>query len=155
MNELVPQLRPVKVGEICDPDPLSLIDIVFEAVPCVAVRVTVWEVDTAATFAVNVALFAPEGTVTDAGTVIAPPLLARFTGRPALGAAPLMLTVQLSVPAPIMEELAHDNPDNDAADEPLPCSLTELVAAWVVELVSAVTLSSAVVSVVVPGSNRT
>lgn len=155
VNELLPQLKPVTVVIICDADPLSLIEKVFEVLPCVAVSVTVSELVTAAALAVKLALLAPEGTVTEAGTMMALLLLARLTGNPVLGAAALMLTVQLSVPAPIIEELVHVRPDSDAVVEPLPCSFTELVAAWAVELVIAVTLSSPVVSVVEPGSKRT
>ena len=59
------------------------------AIPfAVAVRVAVWVVLTAFTFAVNDALIAPEGTVTKAGTVTEELLLASETVNPVSGAAP-------------------------------------------------------------------
>jgi hypothetical protein len=59
------------------------------AIPfAVAVRVAVWLVLTAFTFAVNDALIAPEGTVTEAGTVTEELLLASETVNPVSGAAP-------------------------------------------------------------------
>ena len=54
----------------------------------VAVRVAVWLVLTAFTFAVKDALIAPEGTVTEAGTVTEELLLASETVNPVSGAAP-------------------------------------------------------------------
>ena len=50
---------------------------------------------------VNAALLAPAGTVTDAGIATAMLLLARLTAKPPVGAAPLNVTVQLSVPAAV------------------------------------------------------
>lgn len=122
-------------------DPLSLIEAVFDVEPCVAVRVTVCEAVTAATAAEKEAVVAPEGTETDAGTVTAVLLLARFTARPVLGAAALSLTEQLSVPAPIMEVLEHDKLDRDGVPEfdPLPWSLV-VVEDWVAFVVRLVDL---------------
>lgn len=60
---------------------------------------SVSDVVTAATGALKVALDDPAGTVTIAGTVTAPPLLAMLTDRPPLGAAPFSPTEQVSVPA--------------------------------------------------------
>jgi hypothetical protein len=59
---------------------------------------------------VNVALVAPDATVTDAGTVTAVLLLARLTTNPPLGAAVFNVTVQLSVPAPVIDPLVHVKP---------------------------------------------
>jgi hypothetical protein len=85
-----------------------------------AVRVTVAAVLTAVAVAEKLALVAPEATVTDAGTVTALLLLARLTANPLLAAAAFSVTVQLSVPAPVIEPLAHVNPLNtgvvDGAD---------------------------------------
>jgi hypothetical protein len=105
-------------------DPLSLMIVVFDVDPCVAVSVTDCEAVTAATVAENVALFAPEATTTEAGTVTVALLLARITEKPVLGAAALKDTVQLSVPMPIMEELVQLSPESEGVPlEPLPWSL--------------------------------
>lgn len=102
-------------------EPLSLIEAVFDVDPCVAVRVTVCEAVTAATAAEKDAVVAPEGTDTEAGTLTALLLLARFTARPVLGAAPLRVTEQLSVPAPIMEGLEQLRPESDGVPfDPFP-----------------------------------
>ena len=72
--------------------------------------------------AANVWLDAPAGTVTEVGTVIALPPLARLTSSPPLGAAEDNVTVQVSLPAPVMDVLAHCRPDRAAVveDAPLP-----------------------------------
>jgi hypothetical protein len=109
-------------------EPLSLIDAVFDVDPCVAVRVTVCAVVTAETVAVNEVVVAPEGTDTEAGTETAALLLARLTTNPVLGAAPLNETVQLSAPAPIMDELEQLRLERDGVPEfdPRPWSLVVL-----------------------------
>jgi hypothetical protein len=61
-------------------------------------RTTVCAEEIVPTVAENVALVAPEGTVTEAGTVTTLVLLARPTEYPPLGAAAFRVTVQLSVP---------------------------------------------------------
>lgn len=102
-------------------EPLSLIEVALDVDPCVAVRVTVCEAVTAATAAEKDALVAPEGTDTEAGTATALLLLARLTARPVLGAAPLRVTEQLSVPAPIMDVLEQLRPDSDGVPfDPFP-----------------------------------
>jgi hypothetical protein len=68
-----------------------------------AVRVTVCEVLTEVTVAVKLAVVAPAATVTVAGTVTAELLLARLTIKPPLPAAVFKVTVQLSVPAPVID----------------------------------------------------
>jgi hypothetical protein len=153
VKELPAHERALIEGVKDDPDPLRLIVVVFEAVPCVPVSVTVCEVVTADTFAAKVALVAPEGTDIDAGTVTTPLLLARLTTMPLLGAAAVNVTLQESVPAPIMDELAQLRLDKDAVvgEDPLPCNFTE-PATLIFVLVIAFTLSSAVVSVAAPGS---
>jgi len=71
------------------------------------------------TVAVKPAVVAPAATVTLAGTTTAVLLLARLTARPPLGAAAFSVTVQLSVPAAVIDALAQLNPlkigDEEAA----------------------------------------
>jgi hypothetical protein len=62
---------------------------------------------TAVAVAVNVALDAPAATVTEAGTVTALLLLVRLT-TVALAAAPVRVTVQGSVAAPVSDALLHE-----------------------------------------------
>ena len=62
---------------------------------------------TAVTVAVNPALVAPAGTVTEPGTVTAELLLDRLTASPPVPAAAERLTVQLSLPAPVNEFFAQ------------------------------------------------
>ena len=76
---------------------------VWVAPPAEAVNVAVCAVVTAAMVAVNPALVAPEGTVTDAGMVTASSLLERDTTSPLLPAAPVRLAVHASLPAPTTE----------------------------------------------------
>jgi hypothetical protein len=71
---------------------------------------------------VNPALVAPAGTVTVLGTVTAELLLDRFTLRPPLGAEALSVTVQASVPNPVIAPLLQDsalNAAGTAVPEPL------------------------------------
>jgi hypothetical protein len=67
------------------------------------------------TLAVKLVLVAPDATVTVAGTITAELLLDRLTANPPFGAAPLSVTVQLSVPAPIIESLMQSNALNAGA----------------------------------------
>ena len=78
---------------------------VFDTLPALAVRVAVCAVLTEVTVAVKVALLALAFTSTEVGTVTAPLLLARRTVNPPLAAAPFSFTVQLSVPAPVIDGL--------------------------------------------------
>jgi hypothetical protein len=71
------------------------------------------------TIAAKPALFVPAGTVTVAGTVTAPLLLARLTKNVPLTAVALRLTVQLSVPAEVIELLVQANPLNTGTPVPL------------------------------------
>jgi hypothetical protein len=66
--------------------------------------------------AVNPAVVAPYGTVTDAGTAITTLPLDRLTLNPPLGAAELSVTVQASVAAPVTGELAQERALNVAAE---------------------------------------
>ena len=72
-----------------------------------AVRVTATPELTEETVAVKLALVAPAATVTEAGTVTDELLLARLTAKPPVGAAAFRVTVQLSVPAPVIEPLVQ------------------------------------------------
>jgi hypothetical protein len=90
--------------------------------PALAVNVAVWAVLTEATVAVKLALDAPAGTVTEAGTVTALSLLARLTVNPPVFAAAFSVTVQVSVPAPLMELLLQLNALNTGT--PVPVKVT-------------------------------
>jgi hypothetical protein len=71
------------------------------------------------TVAVKMAVVAPAATVTEAGTVTAELLLARPTANPPLAAATFSVTVQLSVPALVIDPLVHVNPLNRGIPNPL------------------------------------
>jgi hypothetical protein len=83
---------------------------VFELPDADAVTVAVCAELTAVTVAVKLALVAPEATVTEADTVTAELLLVRLTATPPVDAAALSVTVQLSVPAPVIEPLVQVRP---------------------------------------------
>ena len=116
VKELLPHDKALTVGVNTDDAPLSLIEVVFDTDPCVAVNVTVCEDATAETIAEKLRFVAPEGTVTEAGTVTALLLLPIFTVTPAPEAAAFSATVQTSLPAPTIEEFAQVTPDNDPPD---------------------------------------
>ena len=61
----------------------------------------------------------PPATVTDAGTVTAELLLARLTANTPLAAATFSVTVQLSVPAPVIDPLLQLSPLNTGTPVPL------------------------------------
>jgi hypothetical protein len=61
----------------------------------------------------------PAATVTEAGTVTAVLLLARVTANPPLAAATFSVTVQLSVPAPVIDPLVQLSPLNTGTPVPL------------------------------------
>ncbi|MGD1107617.1 MAG: hypothetical protein ABR865_11280 [Terracidiphilus sp.] len=84
-----------------------------------AVRVTVAAVLTPDTVAVKLAVVAPAATVTEAGTVTAELLLVRLTVKPPLAAAVFRVTLQLSVPAPVIDPLVHLSPLNTGVPVPL------------------------------------
>jgi len=90
-----------------------------EALPALAVSVADCAVPTAETVAENAALVAPAAIVTVAGTDTAELLEERPTTNPPLGAAPFRLTVQLSVPAPVIEELEQESELRVAMPVPL------------------------------------
>jgi len=80
---------------------------VLATLSALAVRVTVTDVLTEETVAVNPAVVAPAATVTLAGTVTAELLLARLTAKPPMVAAAFKVTVQLSVPALVIDPLVQ------------------------------------------------
>jgi len=88
---------------------------VFATPLALAVSVTVCAVLTAETVAVKLALVDPAPTVTEAGTVTAELLLAKLTAKPPVGAAVFSVTVQLSVPAPVIDPLVHVSALNTGA----------------------------------------
>jgi hypothetical protein len=89
-----------------------------------AVRVTASLVLTAETVAVKPAVVAPAATVTLAGTVTALLLLARLTANPPVAAAAFRVTVQLSVPDPVIDPLAQLRALNTGT--PVPLRLTRV-----------------------------
>ena len=123
---------------------------VSDTPPMLALNVAACTEVTGEMLTVNSALLAPAGTVTAAGTTTALLLLARFTERPPLFAAAFSVTVQLSVPAPVIDPLVQVSPLNTGT--PVPLRLTEVEDA-VDELV--VTVSSPVAVPVAAGLNCT
>ena len=99
-----------------------------ETLPALAVNVTVWEAATGDTVAENPALVASAGTVTEAGTVNAALFVDRLTISPPEAAGASTVTVQASVPDPVMVVWLHENPLNAAVSPESGCPL--LVAAF-------------------------
>ena len=71
------------------------------------------------TVAVKLAVVAPAATVTEAGTVTAELLLATPTANPPLAAATFSFTVQLSVPAAVIDALVQVKPLNTGVPDPV------------------------------------
>lgn len=103
-KEMLVALRPSTVVEA-----FNCTAKVLESLPELAVRVAVWAEPTAATIAVKLALVASAGTVTETGTVTEGSLLERFTSNPPFAATPLSVTMQASVPDPVIDLAAHVN----------------------------------------------
>lgn len=101
--ELIPKVDTVAATAF------SCNEVVFDTDPAVAVTVAVCVVVTDDTVALNPALVAFAGTITEAGTLTAVSLLDRATVSPPLGAAPVRLTVSGTVPDPVIEEPLQDN----------------------------------------------
>jgi hypothetical protein len=99
---------------------------VFATLPALAVSVATCAVRLDEAVAVNVVLVAFAGTVTVAGSVTAELLLAKPTLSPPLPAAAFRVTVQVSVPDPVIEVLVQLSAFNaaDAEDVPVPLRLT-------------------------------
>ena len=81
----------------------------LETLPALAVRVTACAVVTDVTVAVNATLLAFAGTITVAGTATAALLLISPTLSPPLPAAVLSVTVQASLPDPVIEPLLQES----------------------------------------------
>jgi hypothetical protein len=125
----------------------------LETPPALAVRVTACAVVTDETVAVNPALLALAGTTTVAGTVTAALLLVNDTLKPPLPAGPLNVTVQASLPAPLIDALLQDNALKVAAAVvPVPVRPISAVALLADVLW---TVSSPVTAPAVAGSNFT
>ena len=92
--------------------------------PALAVNMAACAKGTAEALAENCALVAPDGTVTEAGTDTALSLLVRLTARPPLAAAAFNVTVQASLPDPVMDPLTHVNSVSNGT--PVPLSTTEV-----------------------------
>jgi len=90
-----------------------------------AVTATSCAVLTEFTVAVKPALVSPAGTLTEAGTVTAALLLDRLTVSPPLAAAAFNVTVQLSVPAPVMALVAQLTPVGTGIPVPLKVTAVE------------------------------
>ncbi|MGD1107619.1 MAG: hypothetical protein ABR865_11290 [Terracidiphilus sp.] len=92
---------------------------VSAAPPALAVNIAASVELTGEALAVKLALVAPAATVTEPGTVTSELLLARLTANPPLAAAAFNVTVQLSVPEPVIDELAQLSPLNTGTPVPL------------------------------------
>ena len=90
-----------------------------------AVKVTACATFTADTVAANVALVAPPATITWAGTVTAGLLLARLMAKPPLAAATFSVTVQLSLPAPVIDVFTQLRPVSTGTPVPLNATAVE------------------------------
>ena len=101
-----------------------------EELPELALTVTDCAVVTAPTVAVNDALLAVAGTVTELGTVTALLLLVSATVTPPVGAVPDKVTVQESDSAPVIEVLPQETALTvGVAAEPVPLRLTDALDA--------------------------
>jgi hypothetical protein len=83
-------------------------------------------VETEETVAEKLPVVEPAATVTDEGTETAVLLLARLTTKPPVAAAEFRVTVQASVPDPVMEEFVQEMALNTGT--PVPVRPTEVVA---------------------------
>lgn len=111
---------------------------VLETLLALAVTVTVCADVTEETVALNAALVAFAGTVTEDGTATELLLLDRATAMPLLGAAAVSATVQLSDPAPVIDVLPQERELSAAAGAAaVPVPLRETTAELLVEEVLA------------------
>jgi hypothetical protein len=113
--------------------------------PALAVSFTVVATLTEETVTVKLALLAPTGTVTEAGTVTADLLLASLTANPPLAAAAFNVTVQLSVPDPVIEFVLQLNSVKTELENP-PRESAKLIASDTIEA-GLVMISGAVVPI--------
>jgi hypothetical protein len=117
------------------------------AVPADAVSVAVWAVETEAAVAVKLAVAEPARTVTEAGVVTDALLLVKVTAKPPVAAGVFRVTVQMSVPAPVMEAVAQEI----AVRTGVPVPVRLIAAGLVLELLA--TVSWPVAAPAVAGSN--
>ena len=94
--------------------------------PTLAVNVAACGDTTGDTLAEKLVLVVPAGTVTETGTFTARLLLARLTASPSLSACELSVTVQLSVPPPVIEPLVQVSALSTGT--PVPLKPTEVEA---------------------------
>ena len=107
-NTTAPNEMPVAFRVSAGVAEFSCSETALEALPVVAVNSTACALDTEATFAVNTALVAAAGTVTELGTVTAASLLVSPTMSPPVGAVPDKLTVHASASDPLIDVLLQD-----------------------------------------------
>ena len=93
--------------------------------PTLAVNVAACTVVTGKTLAAKVALLAPVGTITKAGTVTALSLLARATFRPPLAALAFSVTVHVSLNGPVIDPLSQFSPVSTGTPMPLRATAAE------------------------------
>lgn len=144
-NPMLPALTP----SVAVPDP-SCNEKVVAVPPALAVNVAVCPVLTDDTVAVKLPVVAPAATVMLAGTVTAELLLTRPTTNPPLAAAALSVTVQLSVPAPVIVPLVQVRPLNTGVPVPLKLIKVDVPLDELLVIVSEPEAAPATV-----GSNRT
>lgn len=117
-SEVEPKARLLALTLMVETTPVRLTTKEADVAAEVAFKVALCVAPTAETLAVNAALVAPEGMVTEAGTATFVLLLERVTANPVLGAAAESLMVQASL----------TNPETDAL--PQETALTPAVAPW-------------------------
>jgi hypothetical protein len=108
------QVMPVNIGRAVPvwPEAFNCNANVSATPPALAVRAAVCVVLTDATAAVKLAVVDPACTVTELGTVTAESLLAKLKLKPPLEAAAFSITVQPSLPAPVIDPIVHVRPLN-------------------------------------------
>jgi hypothetical protein len=102
--------------------------------PAVAVKVTGVAVETEDTVAVKLPVVEPAAAVTDEGTVTAALLLARPTENPPVAAAVLRVTVQESVPEPLMDELVQEMAVSTGTPVPLSVTVVDVPVEELLEM---------------------
>ena len=119
LTDTLPNVRLVALKPSVGFDAPSCSANVCDVPPALAVRVTVVAAVTEFTVAAKLPVFVPPANATLIGTVTAELLLARFTVNPLLEAAAFNVTVQLSLPAPVIELLAQLSPVSTGTPVPL------------------------------------
>ena len=114
---MLPKDKPAALTVSVGTDAPSCSANVLATLLALAVRVAVAAVLTVETVAVKLAVVDPAATVTLAGRVTAELLLARLTAYPPVRAAVLSDTLQLSVPAPVIDPLVQVKPLNAGDDD--------------------------------------